>query len=151
MNDSSQKYQDVMTSNTTLRSPSNIKTVLVFGDGQKGVLSLRDGLKTFGGESSAIESLAAHTLKLSEICNLKRQTLINIPMYTVLPKGSQYKEMFKIVLLHATEVGILDRILKIFKKDKGLCLTGVSLTSVTFSKVRSAFYILGGKNIFRLK
>lgn len=152
MDESSQKYQHIMFNNST-HSPNrlNTKNVLVFGDGHKGVLSLRDGKSSaFGGESSAIESAAAHSLKLSEICYLKRQTLINIPMYTVLPKGSQFKEIFKIALLRATEVGILDRILKLFKKDKGLCLTGVSLTSVTFSKVRSAFYLLGGKKMLLL-
>lgn len=130
-----------------MNSRNQMRQVLVFNDGHQGMLSLRDGLVAFGGESSPIEAMASCSLKLSEICNLKRQTLINIPMFTVLPKGSQFKELFKVVLLRTTEVGILDRILKMFKKDKGLCLVGVSLASVTFSKVRTAFYILGGKNV----
>uniref|UniRef100_A0A336MGY3 CSON015140 protein n=1 Tax=Culicoides sonorensis TaxID=179676 RepID=A0A336MGY3_CULSO len=130
LEESSQKYQ-------------NNKSILVYSDGQKGVLSLRNGFNAFGGESSAIEAEAAKSLQLNEICNLKKQVLTTFPMYFMLPKGSQYKEIFKVFLFRAAEVGIQDRILNVFKKDKGMCLVGISLISVPFSKVRSAFYMLG--------
>uniref|UniRef100_A0A336MRZ3 CSON006140 protein n=1 Tax=Culicoides sonorensis TaxID=179676 RepID=A0A336MRZ3_CULSO len=137
--ESSQKYQ-----NNTKHHMKSHKRILVFSDGQKGVLSLRDGFNAFGGESSAIEAEAATSLQLNEICNLKKQVLTTFPMYIMLPKGSQYKEIFKVFLFRAAEVGIQDRILNVFKKDKGMCLVGISLISVPFSKVRSAFYMLGG-------
>lgn len=119
--------------------------ITIFNNATKGLLCIRDGLVAFGGEASSIQNAASHLFDASEICNLKQKTLMNTPMYMILPKNSQYKEMFNVALLRSFEVGILNRILMVYQKEKGVCLAGVTLFSVPFSKVRTAFYVLGGK------
>lgn len=83
--------------------------------------------------------------KSSEICDLRKQSVMNQPMYMILPKGIQYNEMFRITMMKAFESGLLDRSRKIYSAEMPPCLAGVTIYSVPMSKVSGAIYVLLGK------
>lgn len=121
------------------------QTVTVFKDCYQGLEHTKNGMLAFVGETPLVQGAIKNEFKPTQICDLRKQSIMNEPMYMILPKNSQYTEMFKVAMLKASEAGLLDRTKQSFSADMPACMAGVTVYSVPLSKVRGAIFVIGSK------
>lgn len=127
--------------------PQNLDlTVLtVFDDGLRALKLMNQGRLAFAADSSTAEGVMRYFLSPNEICELRSKVFLNRQYSLVLTKESSFFEMFQIATLKLRESGVFHRQYKHFIPSMADCQAGVSLYSVPFGKVATAFYILIGK------
>lgn len=99
----------------------------------------------YSGETPLVQFAIKKEFSPGQICDLRKQSIMNEPMYMILPKMSQYSEMFRVAMLRSFEVGLLDRTQKMYTADMPPCLAGATVYSVSLSKVSGAVFVMGGK------
>lgn len=119
--------------------------VVVFYDHAKGLDYMKQGSIAYTGESTSLQGYMRKKMSPVEICETRKQPLLNAPQYHVLRKRSQYTQAFMIGLLKADEAGLLQRTKNQFYNEMPPCTVGVKLYSVPFLKVKGAFMVLWGK------
>lgn len=97
----------------------------------------------FVGDTPLVQGALKKEFNPSQICDLRKQSIMNEPMYMILPKKSQYTEMFRVAMLKSFEAGLLDRTRQIHTAEMPACMAGATVYSVTLSKVSGAIFVIG--------
>lgn len=123
------------------------KAIDIYRDPVKGLEHIKTKPLAFCGESPILHDTIHKMFKSSEICDLRKQSVMNEPMYMILPKNSQYNEIFRVLMMRAFEAGLTDRNQKIYSTEMPSCMAGVTIYSVPLSKVSGAIYVLFGMSV----
>ncbi|XP_058120236.1 ionotropic receptor 75a-like [Anopheles coustani] len=122
-------------------------SVPVYADVATAVRLLKQGGFAFHCEPTEAFRELAEQLDADEICELRTMqglyTKLRM-MSFVLPKGSMYAEQFRITLTRANEMGLIRRLLGMYRNEMPECQNGPLMQPVVMAGVATPFTILGG-------
>ncbi|XP_026844116.1 ionotropic receptor 75a-like [Drosophila persimilis] len=129
---------------TKLSSSRPLGKIPVFAHIEEAVPYIKSGGFAFHCEVVAAYPLIAELFDASEICDLREVSgLMEVELLNwILPKNSQYTELFKVAMCSARERGFVERLLRQRQIRKPTCQSLYTVYPVTLSGALAAFFVL---------
>ncbi|XP_068151044.1 ionotropic receptor 75a [Drosophila tropicalis] len=128
------------------RAPNDLQ---IYTHIEEAVPYLKTGGFAFHCEVVDAYPMIAELFDATEICDLREVSgLMNVEILNwIVPKNSQYTEIFRSAMCYARETGLVERILRRRQMKKPTCQSLYTVYPVSLSGVTSAFFTVNIRNI----